>query len=150
VGAAGIAANEAAIATFGFEPSKAPEECVWTLDVLRGWGMSASLHFVGRMDAHRQMAGVRALAASPCHPTHVRFAEDFVTEQTYGDYLVGADLAIQFCTCGLRSVSGALLDCAAAGPTVANASLGAAVGVPLPPRAASSVRCLRGLVGSAA
>jgi hypothetical protein len=51
--------------------------------------------------------------------------------------LVGADLAIQLRTYGLGGLSGALLDCAAAGlPTVANASLGAAVVVP------EYVRCI--------
>jgi hypothetical protein len=44
----GIAENEVAIATFGFvHPTKAPEECIWALDLLRGWGVAATLHFVG-------------------------------------------------------------------------------------------------------
>jgi glycosyltransferase involved in cell wall biosynthesis len=128
----GIAANEVAIATFGFvHSSKAPEECIWALDVLRDWGIPASLHFVGGMDAHAQGLEWRALAASLGHTAHVRFTSDFVTEKVYSDYLVGADLAIQLRTYGLGGLSGALLDCAAAGlPTVANASLGAAVGIP--------------------
>ena len=128
----GIAANEVAIATFGFvHLSKAPDECIWALDVLRGWGIPASLHFVGGMDAHAKGPELRALVASLGHTEHVRFANDFVTEQAYGDYLVGADLAIQLRTYGLGGLSGALLDCAAAGlPTVANRSLAAAVGVP--------------------
>jgi glycosyltransferase involved in cell wall biosynthesis len=128
----GIAANEIAIATFGFvHTNKAPEDCIWALDVLRGWGIPASLHFVGGMDTQTQGTGLRALVASLGHSSHVKFAEDFVTEQVYGDYLVGADLAIQLRTYGLGGLSGAVLDCAAAGvPTVTNASLGAAVGVP--------------------
>ena len=128
----GIAANEVVIATFGFvHASKAPEECIWALDILRGWNIPASLHFVGGIDMHAEGARLRALAASLGHAAHVRFADDFVTEQTYADYLVGADMGVQLRTYGLGGLSGALLDCAAAGlPTVTNASLGATVGVP--------------------
>ena len=134
----GISANEVAIATFGFvNPSKAPEECIWALDMLRGWGIRATLHFVGGMDTHPQVAGLRTLVANLGHSAHVRFSDNFVTEQTYADYLVGADLAIQLRTYGLGGLSGALLDCAAAGlPTVTTASLGMAVGVP------DYVRCI--------
>ena len=61
----------------------------------------------------------------------MRFAEGYVSEQVYRDYLLGADLAVQLRTYGLGGLSGALLDCAAAGlPTVVNESLAAAVGVP--------------------
>src|SRR5262249_54521870 len=43
----GLATDDVVIATFGFvHASKAPEECVWALEVLRGWGIPASLHFV--------------------------------------------------------------------------------------------------------
>ena len=62
---------------------------------------------------------------------YVRFTGDYVSEQTYRDYLVGADLAVQLRTYTLGGLSGALIDCAAAGlPTVANQSLADAVGVP--------------------
>jgi glycosyltransferase involved in cell wall biosynthesis len=134
----GIAANEVVIATFGFvSPSKAPKECIWALDVLRNWSIPATLHFVGGLDDSALGAGVPELAERLGHKAHVRFADDFVTEDIYRDYLVGADLAIQLRTYGLGGLSGALLDCAAAGlPTVTNASLGAAVGVP------SYVRCI--------
>jgi glycosyltransferase involved in cell wall biosynthesis len=134
----GIAAREIAIVTFGFvHPNKAPEDCIWALDILRGWGIPASLHFVGGMEAHTQGAKLRALVASLGHTPHVKFAEDFVTEEVYRDYLVGADLAIQLRTYGLGGLSGALLDCATAGlPAVTNTSLGAAVGVP------EYVRCI--------
>ena len=34
--------------TFGFvHETKAPAECIWALEMLRGWGIGASLHFVG-------------------------------------------------------------------------------------------------------
>ncbi len=134
----GLRAGEVAIATFGFvHASKAPEECVWALEVLRGWGIDASLHFVGGIETHPGAAGLRALVAELGLDAQVRFAEGYVSEQSYRDYLVGADLAVQLRTYALGGLSGALLDCAAAGlPCVTNDSLGAAVGVP------SYVRCI--------
>jgi glycosyltransferase involved in cell wall biosynthesis len=130
--------DEVVIATFGFVlESKAPEECVWALETLRGWGFSASLHFVGGIDSHPAADRLRGLVADLRLQQHVRFADAFVTEQIYRDYLVGADLAVQLRTYGLGGLSGALLDCAAAGlPAVTNESLGAAVGVP------SYIRCI--------
>jgi glycosyltransferase involved in cell wall biosynthesis len=129
----GLQPDEVAIATFGaVHHSKAHEECVWALEILRGWGIPASLHFVGEFNRHSNAApGLLALVAKLGLQCHVRLFEDFVSEQTYRDYLVGADLAIQLRTYGFGGLSGALLDCAAAGlPAVANTSLAAAIGVP--------------------
>ncbi|MBB4003065.1 glycosyltransferase involved in cell wall biosynthesis [Aurantimonas endophytica] len=129
----GLADDEVAIASFGgVSPSKAPEECVWALDFLRQWGIPASLHFVGNLrDMHDGGAHLRAVVERLGLRNHVRFQDDFVPEQTYRDYLVGADLALQLRTYTLGGLSGALLDCAAVGlPTVANRSLADAVGVP--------------------
>jgi glycosyltransferase involved in cell wall biosynthesis len=126
--------GEVVIATFGFvHESKAPEECVWALETLRGWGFPASLHFVGGTNNMREGgADLRDLIGHLGLSAHVRFAKsDYVAEQTFQDYLAGADLGIQLRTYGLGGLSGAVLDCAAAGlPTVTNASLGEAVGVP--------------------
>jgi glycosyltransferase involved in cell wall biosynthesis len=128
----GIEPGEVAIATFGFvQPSKAPNECVWALDALRSWGVPATLSFVGGTEAHGDPGGVRALVAQLGLTSHVRFMDGYAPEQAYRDYLVGADLAVQLRTYSLGGLSGALLDCAAAGlPTVTNQSLGDAVGVP--------------------
>jgi glycosyltransferase involved in cell wall biosynthesis len=129
----GLEPGEVAIATFGIvHENKAPEECVWALEVLRSWGIQASLHFVGAFNTHsRAAAGLLPLIARLGLQRHVRLVEDFVSEQTYRDYLVGADLAVQLRTYGLGGLSGALLDCGAAGlPSVTNVSLAAAVGVP--------------------
>ncbi len=129
----GLEPNEVAIATFGFvHVSKAPEECVWALDLLRGWGVPASLHFVGGAETLPDGGvGLLALAERLGLAGKVRLAKGFVSEQTYCDHLVGADLGIQLRTYGFGSVSGGLLDCAAAGlPSVANQSLGDAVEVP--------------------
>lgn len=128
----GIPKGDVAIATFGFvHCTKAPAECVWALELLRGWGIPASLHFVGDLGTHPGAAALRALVAELGLTEHVRFVGGYVTEQTYRDYLAAADLGVQLRTYGLGSVSGALIDCAGAGlPTVTNASLGAAIDVP--------------------
>lgn len=134
----GLEQGEVAIVTFGFvQASKAPEECVWALETLRRWGIPASLHFVGALEVQANTAKLRPLVEELGLQRQVRFAEGYVSEQMYCDYLVGADLGVQLRTYGLGGLSGGLLDCAAAGiPTVTNASLGEAVGVP------NYVRCI--------
>jgi glycosyltransferase involved in cell wall biosynthesis len=128
----GLELSEVAIATFGFvHASKAPEECVWALEVLRRWGVPASLHFVGELELSPETARLHPLVEELGLKQHVRFAKGYISEQVYRDYLIGADLAVQLRTYSLGGLSGAVLDCAAAGmPTVTNASLAAAVGVP--------------------
>ena len=129
----GVAPGEIVIVTFGYvHVSKAPEECVWALKLLRDWGIPASLHFVGAFkEVDASVPGLRPLVADLELGEHVRLADSYVSEQTYRDYLLGADLAVQLRTYGLGGLSGALLDCAAAGlPTVTNAALAEAVGVP--------------------
>ena len=129
----GIPNGEVAVATFGFVHStKAPAECIWALEFLRAWGIPASLHFVGDMATYfQETESLHALVADLGLTKYVRFVKGFVSEQTYRDYLVGADLGVQLRTYGLGALSGGLLDCAAAGlPSVTNASLAEAVGIP--------------------
>jgi len=129
----GLSPHEIVIATFGFvQRDKAPEECVWALEILRNWGVPASLHFVGSTsNLSDHGASLRALIMSLKLNEFVRFVDEYASDQLYKDYLVGANLAVQLRTYGLGGLSGALLDCASAGlPTVVNASLGEAVGVP--------------------
>lgn len=139
-GRLGFKPGEIVIATFGFvQDTKAPDDCVWALDLLRRWGFNARLDFVGALYwLGDKGTRLRALIARLGLDDHVSFAEDFVQERTYQDYLVGSDLAVQLRTYGFGSLSGALLDCAAAGlRTVSNASMGEAVGAPT-----SYVRCI--------
>ncbi len=134
----GVRPDEVIIVTFGFVgTSKAPRECIWAIDVLRGWGIPASMHFAGSIESPELHDNLRALAADLGIEASIHFAAEYVSEQTYRDYLAGADLAVQLRTYGMGALSGALLDCAAAGlPTVTNESLGRAVGVP------DYVRCI--------
>ena len=128
-----LSADETAIASFGYvHKTKAPQECIWAIDILRRWGIPATLHFVGGIgDFADRGAKLIELAARLGVGPYVKFTGDYVSEQTYRDYLVGADLAVQLRTYALGGLSGALIDCAAVGlPTVANQSLADAVGVP--------------------
>jgi glycosyltransferase involved in cell wall biosynthesis len=129
----GILDNEVAVVTFGFvQKDKAPEECIEAIEILRRWGVRATLHFAGsRQNLPDKGEGLAARAASLGVSEAVRFSDRFISEEIYRDYLVGCDLALQLRTYGLGGLSGAVLDCAAAGlPMVTNASLSEAVGVP--------------------
>lgn len=114
---------EIVLASFGYvHDSKCSEECIWALAMLRGWGIAASLVFVGSV--HCDGAVLRALAARLGLTDHVRFLDSYVSEAEYRDWLLAADLAIQLRRFGFGSISGTLSDCiAAALPTVANAEL---------------------------
>ena len=117
--------------TFGHvHVSKAPEDCISALALLRGQRVSASLHFAGSVLPEDEVS-LKAFATALGVREHVRFFQDYISEATYQDYLIGADVGIQLRTYGLGGLSGALLDCAAAGlPTISNLSLGRAVEVP--------------------
>jgi glycosyltransferase involved in cell wall biosynthesis len=126
----GIPQDEIAIVTTGFVAwSKAPLECLWALDMLRSWGIAARLYFVGQMDSGGTalIDLCNALELTP----HVRFVSQYVSEAEYRDHLLAADAAVQLRTHLLGGLSGALLDCIAAGlPTVANHDLAEAMEAP--------------------
>lgn len=126
----GIADGMVLVVSFGFShPSKAPEEMVWTIELLRAWGVPARLHCVG--SAKMDLTPVRMLAARIGVEEHIDFGGAYAGEAAYRDNLLAADVALQLRSLGPGSVSGALADCIAAGlPTVASASLVEAVEAP--------------------
>jgi len=126
----GLDPDTVAIVSFGYvHRAKAPEECLWALEMLRSWGVPATLHFCGA--GQGDLAWLRELAEQIGLTPYVQFAGDYVSEATYRDWLIGADLAMQLRAFALGSVSGALMDCAATGlPTVANADLAASIDAP--------------------
>lgn len=129
----GIPENEIVLATFGFvDQMKAPADCVWALEILRGWGLNASLHFPGLYVADNpNTPSIHDLARQLGVADHVRTFDGYIDEDLFRDYLLAADVGIQLRLYGLGGLSGALLDCAAAGlPMVANASLAEAVELP--------------------
>lgn len=125
----GLPDGQVVIATFGFVgPTKSPVDCIWALEMLRAWGIDASLHFVG---ASAGQEALDRLAADLGLTGRVRFLGDYVTDRMYRDYLIGADLGVQLRLTYFGSISGALMDCVGAGlPTVANVSLAEAMDAP--------------------
>jgi glycosyltransferase involved in cell wall biosynthesis len=125
-----IPSDTIAIAVFGFvHPTKAPDECIWALEMLRVWGYAARLWFVG--EVLEGAPGLRRLAESIEVADDVVFTGEYVDDTTYSDFLLAADVAIQLRTHRLGGLSGALLDCIAAGlPAVANDDLAEAMEVP--------------------
>jgi glycosyltransferase involved in cell wall biosynthesis len=123
----GISESTTLLVSIGYvHPTKAPIDCIWALVLLRSWGIEACLHFVGASlmptDALERLVAEHGLEA------HVRIPDAFVAEDTYRDYLVGADVAVQLRHSAAGSVSGTLSDCIAAGlPTVASAALADAI-----------------------
>jgi glycosyltransferase involved in cell wall biosynthesis len=117
-----ITKDEVVIATFGFvQAAKAPDECIWALELLRSWNIPATLHFVGAPQADRQLVDLcEELGVEP----YVKFFSDFVSEEVFRIYLAAADYAIQLRTYSFGALSGGLLDCIACGlPTIANQEL---------------------------
>ncbi|MGH7119753.1 MAG: glycosyltransferase, partial [Acetobacteraceae bacterium] len=126
----GLGDDEVVLASFGYvHSSKCSEECIWALAMLRGWGIAASLVFVGAV--HGDGAALRALARRLDIADRVRFLDSYIGEAGYRDWLLAADLAIQLRRFGFGSISGTLSDCiAAAVPTIANAELAETMAVP--------------------
>ena len=119
------------IATFGaVAPDRALGELVWGVEQLRCWGFDARLVFVGEAPFHsvQMLTNLTEKAEVSPHVSIVRNSRD---EAIYRDWLVGADVGVQLRTYGLGGLSGALLDCIAAGlPTVANEHLATAIDAP--------------------
>jgi glycosyltransferase involved in cell wall biosynthesis len=128
----GLADSRVAIVTLGAVlPSKGPWQCLWALELLRSWGTPADLYFVGEVESPPLKAELATLARKLGVANHVHWMENWITDDLYRDFVLGADLAIQLRTHGLGGVSGALQDCIAAGlPTIANEDLAASMDAP--------------------
>ena len=126
----GISEEEVLIATFGFVfRTKGPEECIWALDILRGWQIPARLVFVG--ESLDDLTPLLALRQQLGLEDHVYFLEKYLSEDIYRDYLLAADYGIQLRLYGMGAMSGALLDCISSGlPTVANKDMADAADAP--------------------
>ena len=120
----GLQEHEVAIVTFGnVGVDRAPIELVWAINQLRSWKINARLIFVGEANAHVAAMIIDAARKADVE-ADVLFVPDSRHEATYRDWLVGADIGVQLRTYGLGGLSGALLDCIAAGlPSVTNESL---------------------------
>ena len=128
----GINPNEIIVATFGeVHLDRAPGELIWAVEQLRGWGYPARLVFIGNAASEPVLDWLALTAESADVAGHVSVASDTRCEATYRDWLVACDVGVQLRTYGLGGLSGALLDCIAAGiPTVSNDHLAAAMEAP--------------------
>ncbi len=126
----GLSGEEIVLASFGYvHESKCPEECIWALEMLRGWGIAARLVFVGAVQGDG--LPLRTVAERLALADRVQFLDAYTSEAAYRDWLLAADLAIQLRRFGFGSISGALSDCiAVALPTIANAELAEAMEAP--------------------
>lgn len=127
----GLPDNEVVIATFGaVSADRAPEDLLWAVETLRAWGVAARLVYVGAADRATE-AYIQNIATSIGVAPYVMFTSRGVSDAVYRLWLAAADLGVQLRTYQLGGLSGALLDCMAAGlPTVTTAHLAAAMDAP--------------------
>jgi glycosyltransferase involved in cell wall biosynthesis len=126
----GLEDNDFVVSTFGFlTATKAVFTCVVALEMLRSWGVSASLHFVG--DPADMGGAVRDIAARYGIEKHVHLGTSFMDESEYRDYMLASDAAVQLRNYCFGQPSAALADCISAGlPTVASDDLASACEAP--------------------
>jgi len=127
----GIAADECVVVSFGIvDAVKSPDTCVDAVAGLEALGRRARLLFVGECSASAREALERRAAAAGI-AGRVGFSAAWLDESGYRRYLVAADAGVQLRGHFFGGLSGALMDCVAAGlPTVANADLAAAIDAP--------------------
>jgi glycosyltransferase involved in cell wall biosynthesis len=129
----GVADKEVILATFGSVlPDRAPEELIWATAFLRAWGFPVRLVFVGLAPPAlaQHLASIARLHATLPEEA-ILLADQPLPEDTYRDWLAAADVGVQLRNYQLGGLSGALLDCMAAGlPTVATAHLAEAILAP--------------------
>lgn len=119
------------IATFGnVNSDRAIEDCLWAVEMLRGWGIQARLACIGPVEPalHQYLLSV---AASIGMKDSLLLTPNGVSEHAYRLWLSATDCAVQLRTYKFGGLSGALLDCIAAGiPTVSNMHLAEAMEAP--------------------
>lgn len=126
----GIPPGRIVLVTLGMlGPAKAPEACIDALATVRRYGYDAHLYFVGGGGSDAAPLTDRAVRAGIGGAIH--FTGEWLADETYRTWLAAADHGIQLRTHSFGGISGALIDCAAAGlPTVANDDLAMALDAP--------------------
>jgi glycosyltransferase involved in cell wall biosynthesis len=122
--------NDIHIASFGFlGPTKAYLEALQALKILHATHPKTRLHWVGDPDGHGQHFLTRASQLGL--KSHVSLTPKFLAESTYRDVLRAADFGLQLRNAGQGNISGALIDCIAAGlPTVTTQDLATTLNAP--------------------
>lgn len=118
-----IPEGQKAIVTLGIvDRVKLPHICIEAISELRRSDQPVHLYFVGKADS------IKPELSDFAHQVgvndYVHFSPKWIGEKQYYQYLVAADAGIQLRNSFFGGLSGALLDCIAAGlPTVANSDL---------------------------
>jgi len=122
--------QEIIISTFGLvTETKAPFDCIYATYFLNKWGVPATFYFVGETGALNEP--LLNLAENLGIPTKIKSLNSWTSEETYKDFLLASDFAIQLRTYGFGGLSGAILDCISSGlPTVVNEDLAEATNSP--------------------
>jgi glycosyltransferase involved in cell wall biosynthesis len=123
----GIPDEEIMLVSLGIvTAAKKPQALVDAVNLLRERGLPVRLHFVGDPRGWRG-----PLLARAGDPGWISFSSGWIDEITYRSHLQAADYAIQLRTDRLSGISGALMDCIAAGlTTVVSANLADAIDSP--------------------
>ena len=129
--ALGIPPGRTVIVTLGiYGPTKAPEVCVEAIARMRAAGRDTHLVFVGDGGRTAQPLLVQAAATGVADAIH--FTAEWLADDLYRTWLIAADGGLQLRTHAFGGISGALMDCIAAGvPTVANDDLAIALDAPV-------------------
>lgn len=125
----GAGPRQVVLGLFGsMPPTRALEDCVWALELLRGWGVDARLHVMGLKWADAEP--LDWLCAELGIRQHVWFA-DRGNKAAYQDHLLAADVGVDVRSTLSLGASEVLADCLGAGlRTVTSAALADAAGAP--------------------
>ncbi len=119
----GVSASSFLISSFGIVgPEKGMDTCVLAVELLRSWNIPAELYFAGNANIHKpeldRIATVYGIGE------YVHTDASFIDDETYRDFLIASDAAVQLRSYGFGQLSAALTDCISAGlPCVANSDL---------------------------
>lgn len=118
------------VGSFGFlGAEKLPSLYLFAVRHLHDWALPVHFWFVGSAN-EAQVSEVKSLASDLGLEDHVHFT-GAISETAYMDYLRAMDVGVQLRRPYFGQLSGALLDCAAAGlPTVSTHALASAIGAP--------------------
>ncbi len=127
----GLPLDRIVISTFGYVgQTKGPEECIWAIERLRSWGITADLYFVGSGE-EPYLAHLEHLAKTLKIKEHIHFCRNWISNEEYNDYVIASDYGIQLRSHGFGGLSGAMLDCIGSGlPSAVNEDLAEALDSP--------------------
>jgi glycosyltransferase involved in cell wall biosynthesis len=110
----GISASTFLVSSFGIVgPEKGMDTCVLASELLRSWNIPAELYFAGNANIHKPE--LDRIARLYGIGEFVHTDDSFVDDETYRDFLIASDAAVQLRNYGFGQLSAALTDCISAG-----------------------------------